>query len=315
MLFDDHSPGFAGDQGFPSEHRSGFVAVIGKPNVGKSTLLNRLLGEKLAIVSAKPQTTRSRQLGILSGENYQIVFVDTPGIHQARNLLGDYMVNQASEAVIDADVIIFVTDVASPVDKGDIFISELVGQYPEIPVIHVLNKTDLLQDPEDLDASQAAHSALVQRADPYPCSALNDRTLDSLLERIIVLLPYGPRYFPEDQLTDSWERDTAAEIIREKILEGYTEEIPHAVAVVVEEYKERQNATYIRAIIYVEKDSQKRIIIGKNGRKLKEIGVQARLDMEQQVGESVYLDLWVKVMKEWRRDSTALRRLGYLVKS
>lgn len=294
---------------------SGFVVVVGKPNVGKSTLMNRILGEKIAIVSPRPQTTRLRQLGIYTQEGIQAVFVDTPGIHQPRHLLGEFMVSVAVQALQDADVILFVIDVSAPPDDEDRRVAEVIaqaqGESGGIPVVMALNKIDRCR-PEHIMPHTEAYRALLPDADWTTLSATLGDGLDDLLRRVIERLPRGPQYFPDDQISDLPMRDIVAEIVREKVLLNIEEEVPHAVAVEVEEYTERSpTLTYIRVSIYVERDSQKAILIGKGGAMLKKIASQARADIEQLTGTQVYLEPWVKVLKNWRKDEGLLRRLGY----
>jgi len=298
------------DADLPPGHRSGFVAVIGQPNVGKSTLMNRLLGEKLAIVSPRPQTTRENQLGILTTDAMQVVFVDTPGIHDARNALGDVMVKRASSTIPDANVILFIVDVSSPPDETDHEIAAMINRRSDVPVILVQNKRDLL---DSGSSSTAAYEGLVPRADTILISAEFDTDFDQLIELIREYLPEGPRYYPSDQLTETQLRDNAAEVIREQIMLHFEKEIPYSVAVQVEEFKERaEDMTYIRAVVYVERESQKGIVIGKGGEMLKTVSQAARHELEELLGTRVYLELWVKVLKNWRKDEQALRRLGYL---
>jgi GTP-binding protein Era len=298
----------------PEGHKSGFVAVIGRPNVGKSTLMNVILGQKIAIVSPKPQTTRLRQLGILTRDDVQIIFVDTPGIHQPRTALGQFMVRVAVDALKDADVILFVVDVSYPPTAEDRRIGHLIREAEDVtPVILTLNKTDLAS-PADLEAHSAAFGELVPSANPLTTVAITGQGVDEILNRLIEKLPAGPRYYPEDQLSDIAVRDIAAEIIREKVLLNLEQEVPHGVATQVEEFKRRSDdMTYIGATIYVERESHKGIVIGKGGQMLKTISQQAREEIEQFIGTRVYLDLWVKVLKNWRRDEQALRRLGYRI--
>jgi len=295
----------------PTDHRSGYVAVVGKPNVGKSTLMNLLLGEKLAIVSPKPQTTRDRQLGILTRPDSQIVFVDTPGIHEAHSKLGRHMVEVATESIPNADLVLLLIDVSQPFDDADRAIAEMIIQKVDVPLVVALNKRDLATN-ELVQSRTEELKSVAPGAELVAISAATGDQVDALLARLIALLPPGPRFYPEDQLTETHLRDNAAEIIREKILILLADEIPHSVAVMVDEFKERsETMTYIAATIYVEKDSQKGILIGKKGAMLKRIGEKARPDLEQLLGTSVYLELWIKVMKNWRRDERALRRLGY----
>ncbi len=298
----------------PPGHKSGFVAVIGRPNVGKSTLMNAILGEKIAIVSPKPQTTRLRQLGIYTRDTVQIVFVDTPGIHQPRNPLGEFMVSVAAEALRDADVILFVVDVSEAPTVEDARIAELILTARDVtPVLLVLNKADLVSQ-DDRAANIAAFQELAPHAEWRTAVALTGDGVDEVIAKIIDMLPEGPRYFPEDQLSDTAMRDIVAEIIREKALINLDQEVPHGIATEVLEYKQRSDTmTYISANIYVERDTHKGILIGKNGRMLKTISQEARQEIEAFIGTRVYLELWVKVLKNWRRDENALRRLGYRI--
>ncbi len=311
--FDDALAQVPTPEELPEDHRSGFVAVIGRPNVGKSTLMNAILGEKIAIVSPKPQTTRLRQLGILTEPDKQIVFVDTPGIHDPRTPLGTFMVEVAVDALRDADVILFVVDVSVPPTAEDRRIAELIEQAGAgAATLLVLNKADLAAGPDALKARVDEHSALVPLADWVTTIATSSAGLPDLMARLVKKLPRGPRYYPQDQLSDVAVRDIVAEIIREKALLNLDEEVPHGVATQVEEFKQRSDdLTYIHAVIYVERESHKGILIGKGGRMLKTISQQAREEIEGLLGTRVYLELWVKVMKNWRRDENALRRLGY----
>jgi GTP-binding protein Era len=302
---------FEADGPVPAGYRAGFVGVIGKPNVGKSTLMNAILGEKLAITSPKPQTTRDRQLGILTLPAAQAVFVDTPGIHKARHKLGEYMVDRAAAAIPDADLVLFLVDVSEPPNRADEIIAQMISDVADVPVIIVLNKTDLTNE-EQLAQHTAAYQALIPKAQPAFVSAVRGDGVQELVDELVKALPEGPPYFPADQLTDTHLRDNAAEIIREKVLHLYEQEVPHSVAVFVEEFKERgEDMTYIRATIVVERDSQKGILIGQGGSALKRLGQLARPDLEELVGTRVYLDLWVKVWKNWRKNENMLRRLGY----
>ncbi len=299
-------------QELPPDHRSGFVALAGKPNVGKSTLLNAWLGTKVAAVSPKPQTTRNRLLGILTRPDAQVIFVDTPGIHLPRTKLGTYMVKTAKDAIMDADVVLFIVDMSELPNQADREIANLLAGLEGVTTFLVMNKADLLS-PEERADRRAAYEALGQFAASVEISALHGHNLDELLGLTISSLPYGPRYYPEDQITDQQERFVASELIREQILRLLEQEVPHAVAVMVQEFKERPNdIVYIAANIFVEKESQKGIVIGQNGRMLKRIGQEARLALEQFLGRRVYLDLWVKVRKNWRRDERYLRELGYV---
>ncbi len=295
----------------PPDHRSGFVAVIGKPNVGKSTLINAWLGEKVAIVSPKPQTTRHRLRGILTRPDAQIIFVDTPGIHRPRHKLGEFMVETATKSIPDADVVLFMVDVSEMPTAEDEQIAQLIEDRGQSPVILVLNKADLLP-PDKVQPHSDAYFELVQYDEWMMISATRGDNRDKLVDMIVARLPEGPRYYPPDQLTDQTMRFIAAELIREQVLRFVHQEVPHAVAVAVGEWKQRrEDLTYIGATVYVEKDSQKGIIIGQGGRMLKRIGQAARGEIEQLVGNRVYLELWVKVRKKWRKDEDELRRLGY----
>ena len=303
------------EEALPEGHKSGFVAVIGHPNVGKSTLMNAILGEKIAIVSPKPQTTRLRQLGILTRDDVQVVFVDTPGIHAPRTALGEFMVNVAVEALRDADVILFVVDVSAGPTGEDRQIAELIAAAQDVtPVILTLNKIDLIEDAEQKAANAAEFQELVPTAIPLETAAKQATGVTELVEKIIDLLPEGPRYYPADQISDAAVRDIVAEMVREKVLINLEQEVPHGVATRVEEFKRRSDdMTYISATIFVERDSHKGIVIGKGGKMLKKISQEARHDIEELVDTRVYLELWVKVLKNWRRDDNALRHLGYRI--
>lgn len=312
---DDLLNNIPAQEDLPPGHKSGFVAVIGRPNVGKSTLMNAILGEKLAIVSPKPQTTRLRQLGILTRDDAQIIFVDTPGIHNPRTPLGQFMVSVALDALKDADVVLFMGDLSENVTPEDRQIADLVRQaQSETPGLLVLNKVDLAPSPETLQRRVEAFRLLVPDAEWLTTVAVNGEGVPQVLQAIIDRLPEGPRYYPEDQLSDTTVRDIVAEMIREKVLLNLEEEVPHGVATVVEEFKQRsEDMTYVHATIYVERDSHKGIVIGKKGQMLKTISQQARTEIEGFLGTKVYLELWVKVLKNWRRDERTLRRLGYKI--
>lgn len=298
-------------QQLPPNHRSGFVALAGRPNVGKSTLLNAWLGVRLAPVSPKPQTTRTRLLGILTREDAQAIFVDTPGIHTPRTRLGEYMVRAAVDAIPDADVVLFMVDASRPPTTTDRQIARLFDRLSHVPVILAMNKADLLPRGETA-LHRPAYGSLAEFDASMLVSALTGYHVGELLELAIGKLPLGPRYYPEDQLTDQHERFVASELIREQALRLLEQEVPHALAVVVEDFKERPNGVlYISANLYTEKPSQKGIIIGRKGNMLKRIGREARLVLEEFFGRRVYLDLWVKVRKNWRRNERYLRELGY----
>ena len=311
MSEDNSKAGLVVTQDIKADHRSGFVAVIGRPNVGKSTLLNAYLGQKLVIVSDKPQTTRDNILGILTLPEAQVIFVDTPGIHRPLHQLGTYMVERAIEAIKDADVVLFMVDLTFPPGKEDRLVAEALNQVNHGRTILVMNKMDLLPEEELAERCQA-YLSLAETAEQMTISALNGNNRDELLEHVIAALPLGPRYFPEEQVTDQQERFIAAELIREQVLRHTYQEIPHSVAVIVDEFKERhEDLTYISARILVEKDSQKGIVIGEKGKMLKQIGAEARTEIEDMLGHKVYLELWVKVYKKWRSNEAQLRRLGY----
>ena len=291
-------------------YKSGFVAVVGRPNVGKSTLLNQIIGQKIAIVSDTPQTTRNRILGILTLPDAQILFLDTPGIHKPQHKLGEYMVNSARSALREVDLILFVSDVTESVGPGERFILDMLKQE-QTPVILVLNKVDLVAKDKLLPII-SQYSAFRDFSAIVPVSALAGSNVDRLLSVIKDLLPEGPQYYPEDEVTDQPERVVAAKFIREKIFRLTREEIPHSTAVEVEEMKTRPNGdVFLRATIYVERESQKGIIIGAKGAMLKEIGQQARLDMENIFGSRFFVDLWVKVKNDWRNKEGSLRMFGY----
>jgi len=295
----------------PPDHKSGFVAMAGRPSVGKSTLVNAIVGQKVAIVSDKPQTTRNRVLGILTRPDAQVVFVDVPGMHKPVHKLGQYMVEVAEAAVPDADVVLFTVDASLPPHDEDRLAAEFLARNCRAPVILVMNKMDLLR-PDQVQAHVEAYQALGSFADWMMISATRGDNLDKLLAMTLARLPLGPRYYPEGQVTDVTERFLSGELIREQVLRLLRQEVPHAVAVVVEEFKGRhEGLTYIGATIYVEKDSQKGIVIGSGGSMLKRIGAAAREQIEHLLETKVFLELWVKVRPKWRRDDAALRNVGY----
>jgi GTP-binding protein Era len=298
----------------PPDHRSGFVAVVGRPNVGKSTLINAWLGQKIAIVSPKPQTTRNRLRGILTRPDTQVIFVDTPGLHRPRHKLGEFMVETAEQAIPDADVVLWLVDASVPPTTADRRVAELLRDKAEgQPVVLGLNKCDLA-NPADLPAHAEAYGELVEAAACLPVSATRGDNRSELLEQLISRLPIGPRYYPDDQVTDQQERFVAGELVREQVLLHTRQEVPHAVAVMVQEFKRRsEKMTYVSATIFVERDSQKRILLGAGGQLIKSVGQAARREIEQMVGTQVYLDLWVKVRPKWRQSEQDLRRLGYEV--
>lgn len=294
-----------------AKHYAGFAALVGRPNAGKSTLVNGLIGEKIAIMSERPQTTRNKIMCIMNTANAQIMFLDTPGIHKPKHKLGEFMVNTAESALKEVDVVLFVVDISEKKGPGEEYIIKLL-QKLDVPVILVANKVDKVRDSSQLLEKLKAYSSLMDFAAVLPLSALKDKDFSSLTGEIVKYLPEGPAYFPDDMITDQPERLLAAEMIREKVLRLTRDEVPHAVAVEVEEFKERdEDNIFIRAAIYVERESQKGIVIGRGGSMLKQIGQQARGDIEKLLCCKVYLDLWVKVKADWRNRDSELKKLGY----
>lgn len=289
-------------------HKSGFVNIVGNPNVGKSTLMNALVGERISIITSKAQTTRHRILGIVNGDDFQIVYSDTPGVLKPNYRLQESMLNFSRSALSDADVLLYVTDVFDTYDKNEDFV-EKVNLNPA-PLILIINKIDLIDQPR-LEELVEKWKTLVPRAEIYPVSALEKFNVEPLFARIKDLLPESPPFFDKDQLTDKSERFFVTEIIREKILLNYDKEIPYSVEVEVEQFKEEGNLIRINAVIYVERDSQKGIIIGHGGKSLKKVGTDARKDMEAFFEKKVFLELFVKVEKDWRNKDTKLRGFGY----
>lgn len=301
------------EEELPDDHRSGFVAVVGRPNVGKSTVMNAFLRQKVAIVSPRPQTTRTRQMGILTAKKFQMIFIDTPGIMQPRHKLDEFMLESALEALADADVILWLVDGSEPPGPSDRDIAErLRSVADQTEIILGINKADLLEPDEVLPRTEAFRELLPEAEKWILFSATQGDGRAELFDMLVEALPEGPRYYPADQVTDLYVRDIAAEMIREQILLHIREEIPHGVAVQVEEFKERENGiVYINATIYVEREGHKKIIIGSGGSQLRQIGKEARKEIERLVGTRVYLDLWVKEAPRWRGDESALRRFGY----
>lgn len=292
------------------EFKSGFAAIIGRPNVGKSTILNRLVGEKVAIVTQKPETTRDKIQGILTRDDAQVIFVDTPGIHKPKNLLGKQITQVAKDALLEVDLIIFVLDVTKGITPEDRIIFDLVKAAKK-PAILLINKVDLRSKALALPLIDEG-AKLYDFREIIPVSAAVGDNMDVLLRRVIDYLPVGPKYFTDEQFTDKSERFMVGEIVREKALELTHEEVPHSVAVLVEEFTERpKKLVYIRAVIYVERHSQKKILVGHNGRMLKAIGETARRDIQKFLRRHAYLELWVKVHENWRKDPNALKMLGY----
>ena len=297
---------------FPDDFRSGFVAVMGRPNVGKSTLINRLLGTKIAATSPWPQTTRKTQMGILTLDNAQIIFVDTPGVHNPIHKLGERMNEEALMVLEESDIILFVVDISEPPSDEDRLLASSLGKVKrDIPQILALNKVDLVPN-NSIQANQEQFQFLLSQSETITISSTEGENLDELISILISLLPDGPPFFPEDQLTDLYEREISADLIREAILYNLRAEVPHSIAVRIDEYKDRDNNyTYIAATLFVERDSQKGIVIGQGGETLKKIGIAARQKIEELIGRKVYLQLRVKVRKNWRNDPAALRLFGF----
>ena len=297
---------------FPSDFKSGFVAVMGRPNVGKSTLVNQLLGTKIAATSPWPQTTRKTQMGILTLEHAQIVFVDTPGFHNPIHKLGEKMNQEALQVLEESDIILFLVDISQPPHEEDrLLAGSLLSMRRSVPVIIALNKSDLKS--KDLNKKHAElYQDLAPRSETIMISSTMGDNLDQLVSKLITLLPDGPPFFPDDQLTDLYEREIAADLIRESVLFNLRAEVPHSIAVRIDEFKDRnESTTYIAATLFVERDSQKGIVIGQGGEKLKKIGIDARQKIEELIGRKVYLRLRVKVRKNWRNDEAALRLFGF----
>ncbi len=291
--------------------KSGFAAIIGRPNVGKSTLLNCILGQKIVITTDKAQTTRKRIKGIYTTEKGQIVFVDTPGVHKPLNKLGEFLLDEAKIAIPDADVILFLVDGSEQAGKGDRWIAENLLET-EIPVIIVMNKVDKLKKPEKVEENLLSYKTLFNKNLPVVrVSAKTGRNIDTLISEIYKKLPQGELLYPEDIVTEETMRSVTEEIVREKILLNTSDEIPHSVAVKVEQYQEEDQIDRIRAVIYCETKSQKGILIGKNGSMLKKIGMEARQDLEKIVEKKVFLGLEVKVEKDWRKKESSLKNFGY----
>ena len=290
------------------KHRAGFVNIIGNPNVGKSTLMNALVGEKLSIVTAKAQTTRHRIMGIVNGEDYQIVYSDTPGILKPKYRLQESMMNFVETAIGDADTILYVTDTVEQPDKNDEWVEKL--QRLECPVILVINKIDISTQEKVVELMRWWQEKL-PKATIFPASAQEKFNLDSIFEDIVASLPVAPPWYDKDVFTDRTLRFFASEIIREKIFLNYSQEIPYSCEVVIEQFKEGEERYEISAVIYVERETQKGIIIGKGGTALKKVGTQARLDMEDFFQKKIYLNLFVKTDDGWRQSKKELKRFGY----
>ncbi|EGQ3440147.1 GTPase Era [Staphylococcus pseudintermedius] len=294
-----------------SEYKSGFVTIIGRPNVGKSTFVNRVIGHKIAIMSDKAQTTRNKIQGVMTQQDAQIIFLDTPGIHKPKHKLGDYMMKVAKNTLSEIDAVMFMVNVNEEIGRGDEYIMEMLKTV-KTPVFLVLNKIDLVH-PDALMPRIEQYQRYMDFAEIIPISALEGHNVDHFINVLKSYLPEGPQYYPDGQISDHPEQFVVSELIREKILQTTSEEIPHAIGVNVERMtQESEDRVHIEAVIYVERDSQKGIVIGKGGKKLKEVGKRARLDIEHLLGSKVYLDLWVKVQKDWRNKSSFIKQMGYV---
>ncbi|ADC87439.1 GTPase Era [Staphylococcus lugdunensis] len=292
-------------------HKSGFVSIIGRPNVGKSTFVNRVIGHKIAIMSDKAQTTRNKIQGVMTRDDAQIIFIDTPGIHKPKHKLGDYMMRVAKNTLSEIDAIMFMVNVNEDIGRGDEYIMDMLRNV-KTPVFLVLNKIDLVH-PDSLMPRIEAYQKYMNFTEIVPISALEGLNVDHFIDVLKSHLPEGPKYYPDDQISDHPEQFVVSEIIREKILHLTSEEIPHAIGVNVDRMiKENEDRVRIEATIYVERDSQKGIVIGKGGKKLKEVGKRARHDIEMLLGSKVYLELWVKVQKDWRNKVNFIRQIGYI---
>lgn len=292
------------------EHKAGFVNIVGNPNVGKSTLMNDLVGERISIITSKAQTTRHRIMGIVNTDDYQIVFSDTPGVLSPKYKLQESMLSFSEGALVDADVLLYVTDVVEDPSKNADFLAKVATE--KVPVLLVINKIDLIKDQADLEKIVEKWRTMLPAAEIFPVSAKEHFNVDNLMNRIIELLPVRDPYFGKDALTDKPARFFVTEIIREKILLEYDKEVPYSVEVIVEKFEEKDNAIHIMAVIYVERESQKGIIIGHAGQKIKRVGTDARKDIEKFFGKKVYLELFVKVEPNWRNRENKLRNFGYI---
>ena len=291
-------------------HKAGFVNIVGNPNVGKSTIMNELVGERMSIITSKAQTTRHRIMGIVNTDDYQIVFSDTPGVLKPKYKLQESMLEYSKGALTDADIIVYVTDVIESPEKNLEFIQSVAKC--KVPTLLVINKIDLLNGQDDLVQKVEQWKKLIPDAEIYPTSAKEHFNVDTLMKRIVSLLPDSPPFFGKDALTDKPARFFVTEIIREKILLDYDQEIPYAVQAIVEKFDETDDSIHIMAVIYAERDSQKAILIGKGGTKLKRVGIEARKDIEAFFQKRVYLEMFVKVEKDWRNRENILRSFGYI---
>ncbi|KAB2184945.1 GTPase Era [Staphylococcus epidermidis] len=294
-----------------TEHKSGFVSIIGRPNVGKSTFVNRVIGHKIAIMSDKAQTTRNKIQGVMTRDDAQIIFIDTPGIHKPKHKLGDYMMRVAKNTLSEIDAIMFMVNVNEDIGRGDEYIMEMLKNV-KTPIFLVLNKIDLVH-PDTMMPKIEQYQSYMDFTDIIPISALEGLNVDHFIDVLKSFLPEGPKYYPDNQISDHPEQFVVSEIIREKILHLTSEEIPLAIGVNVDRMiKEDEDRVRIEATIYVERDSQKGIVIGKGGKKLKEVGKRARRDIEMLLGSKVYLELWVKVQRDWRNKVNFIRQIGYV---
>lgn len=291
--------------------KSGFISIIGRPNVGKSTFLNRVVGQKIAIMSDKPQTTRNKVQGVLTGDSSQMIFIDTPGIHKPKHKLGDFMMKVAKNTLKEVDAILFMVNATEPIGAGDNMIIDMLKDN-KTPVFLVINKIDEIH-PDEILSIIDSYKEKYDFAEIVPISALQGNNVDRLLQTLEKYLPEGPQYYPADQVTDHPERFIISELIREKVLHVTREEIPHSIAVVIDQIRKEESKELINvsATIIVERDSQKGIVIGKRGALLKDIGTKARHDIEMLLGSKVFLELWVKVQKDWRNKSNQLRDYGF----
>ncbi|MGV3465920.1 MAG: GTPase Era [Heyndrickxia sp.] len=293
------------------EYKSGFISIIGRPNVGKSTYLNRVIGQKIAIMSDKPQTTRNKVQGVYTTNDAQMIFIDTPGIHKPKHKLGDFMMKVATNTLKEVDLILFMINAVEGLGRGDEFIIDKLKEV-KTPVFLVINKIDQIH-PEELLSIIEQYKSLFDFKEIIPISALQGNNTEKLLEEIKKYLPAGPQYYPADQITDHPERFIVSELIREKVLHLTREEVPHSIAVVIDKMEKRSDSevVHVMATIIVERSSQKGIIIGKQGSMLKEVGKRARVDIEHLLGSKVFLELWVKVQKDWRNKINQLRDFGF----
>ncbi len=300
----------ADEKNLPATHKSGFVNIVGNPNVGKSTLMNDLVGERVSIITQKAQTTRHLIMGIVNTPEYQIVFSDTPGVLKPKYKMQESMLSFSEEALTDADVLLYVTDVVEDPEKNADFLAKVAKE--KVPVLLVINKIDLLKGNGELDAIIEKWRNRLPNAEVFPTSAKEHFNVSNLMQRIVELLPEGEPYFGKDALTDKPARFFVTEIIREKILLNYDKEVPYSTEVIVEKFDEKEGAIHIMAVVYVERDSQKGILIGKGGSMLKKVGMQARADIERFFDKSVYLEIFVKVEPNWRNRDNKLREFGYI---